>query len=145
MQIKEIMSSNIEWVPPETTIDEVAQKMRGSDAGAILVGRENEIMGIITDHDIATKVIADGREPQSVKANDIMNSPVYTCFDDADAEDVADDMIEQHALRMLVVDQGKRARGVVAHSDLADAVVKNGLYFDPLAQKVIQLASKIAS
>jgi CBS domain-containing protein len=145
MQVKDIMSSNIQWVTPEATIDEVAQKMRGSDAGAVLVGNENQMMGIITDHDIATKVIADGREAHEVKANDIMNTPLLYCYDDQEAEDVADNMIQQHALRMLVVDHNKRARGVVAHSDLADAVVKNGLYYDPLAQKVVQLASKIAS
>lgn len=145
MQIKEIMTGKVEFVTPDDTIDEVAQKMRDSDAGAILVGSGDKMIGMITDHDIATKVTADGRDPQSVKANDIMSAPVLFCYDDQDLEDVADNMIEQQALRMLVVDRDKHALGVVAHSDFADFVIKNGMYMEPLAEKVIKLASKIAA
>jgi len=145
MQIKEIMSKDIEFVELDAPLDEVAQKMRDNDAGAILVGSEDKMVGIITDHDMATKVIADNREPQSIRANDVMSAPVLYCFEDDDVEDVADNMIQKQALRILVVDRNKRAKGVVAHSDFADAIVKNGLYADPIAEKVIKLASKIAA
>jgi CBS domain-containing protein len=145
MQIKEIMSKDVAFVTPEATIDEVAQKMRDSDAGAILVGSQDKFVGLITDHDIATKVIADGKEPQSVKADAIMSQPVLYCFEDQDAEEVVDNMIKEHALRMLVVTRDKRATGVVAHSDFADAVIEGNNYTDTLAQKVIQLASKKAA
>jgi CBS domain-containing protein len=145
MQISEVMSRDVEWVDPKTTIDEVAEKMRESDSGAMLVGDEEEITGIITDHDIVTKVIADGRDPRSVRVEEAMSSPVEYCNEDDDVDDVAQKMAEEHILRIVVADEDEKVVGVVAHSDLADAVVKNGMYADPLAQKVAQLASKIAA
>ena len=145
MQIKHIMSKNIEFVKGDTTIHEVAQKMLKKDTGAILVGDHDKMTGIITDRDIVMKVIAEGRDPKSMTANDIMSAPLLYCYDDQEAEDVADNMIEQDALRMFVVDSDKRACGILSHSDLADAIVKNSLYFDKLAEKVVKLASKVAA
>ena len=145
MQIKEVMCKNVEFVKPDDPIEEVAQKMRDNNSGAILVGEEDKLLGVITDHDIAVKVIADGKDPHSVRASDVMHDPVLYCFEDQEVAEVADNMVEQKVLRLLVVDRNKRAKGVVAHSDIADAIVRNELYSDPLAQKVVRLASKIAA
>ena len=63
MQVKEVMTSGVECISPDTTLRETAQKMKELDVGALpICGDDDRLAGIVTDRDIAVRAVADGLE-----------------------------------------------------------------------------------
>ena len=69
MQVKEIMTPNVDWVAPKQTIQEIAIKMRDEDIGCLPVGENDRLIGMITDRDIACRAVADGCDPTTTTAH----------------------------------------------------------------------------
>src|SRR5262245_36394909 len=87
MQLSEIMTRKIGDITPEATLTEAAQKMRSMDVGALPVRDGNQLVGILTDRDIAVRAVAEGRNPQQTKVSEAMTSDVIFCFDDDDVRE----------------------------------------------------------
>jgi len=62
-QIKDVMTPNCQWVSPEASLQQVAQKMRDADCGFLPVGENDRMIGMITDRDIAMRAVADNIAP----------------------------------------------------------------------------------
>lgn len=120
-QISSIMTQNCEWVAPETSIQQAAQKMRDIDCGFIPVGENDRLVGIVTDRDIAVRAVADNLSA-TTQVRDVMTPKVYYCFDDQNAEEVCNNMSDIKVRRLPVVNRDKRLVGVVSMGDLAQAV-----------------------
>jgi CBS domain-containing protein len=120
MQVKEIMTSGVECVSPDTTLREAAQKMKELDVGPLpICGDDDRLAGIITDRDITVRAVAAGLDPSTAKARDIMTPDIIYCFEDQDISDAAH-MMEQNQIRRLVVlNRDKRLVGIVSLGDLA--------------------------
>lgn len=112
------MTSQVESVAPNCSIVEIAQLMRKNDVGSIPVCQDKKVLGMITDRDIVLKVIADGKNIQTVSAKDIMNSDVITVTTDQDVHEAAQLMSDYQIRRLPVVEEGKIV-GIVALGDLA--------------------------
>jgi CBS domain-containing protein len=116
-------NKNVEIVGPDTPLDKVAHRMRDQNCGAILVGQDDRLTGIITDRDIVTRCVAAGADPVVMTAGECQTPKVlYCCADDA-VEDVLHDMGRNAVRRMVVLDdrKSKRMVGIVSLGDLASA------------------------
>jgi CBS domain-containing protein len=118
MKVSECMSTDVKICSPEDTIQECARTMREIDAGAIPVGENDRLVGMITDRDIAVRAVADGRGPET-KVRDTMSKEIRFCFDDEDIEEVAEHMADLKVRRLPVLNRDKRLIGIVSLGDLS--------------------------
>ena len=122
MMIREIMSRSPEVCTPETELYYVARKMEERDVGAIPVVESTDSMkpiGIITDRDIVTRVLARRQEPQELHAEDCMSTNLLCVMPDTDLQKALDLMEQRQVRRLLVVDENSRLCGIVAQADIA--------------------------
>lgn len=119
MQLREIMTRDVEIVHPESTIKDAAEKMRALDVGPLPVHDGTGVVGMITDRDIAVRAVADGCDPRSTRVREIMTPGVYHCFDDQDVREAAKLMAEKRVRRLPVLDRSYRLVGIVSLCDLA--------------------------
>ncbi len=123
MKIREIMSTSIRCIHLADSVTAAAAVMRDHDVGALPVcdGGQN-LVGVLTDRDIIVRVIANGLDPNRVKAGEAMTAAVISTFDDDDLEHSVAAM-ERHRIRRLpVLDRANRLVGMVSLADLAAGV-----------------------
>jgi CBS domain-containing protein len=118
MRVNEAMTRDVSIVSPEQTIQEAARQMAHLDAGVLPVGKNDRLVGMITDRDIAVRAVAGGKPP-SAKVEEIMSKEVMYCYDDEDIEEVAANMAEAKLRRLPVLDRQKRLVGIVSLGDIA--------------------------
>ena len=118
MQVREIMSSRPALIDPSTTIAQAARVMRDDDLGCLLVGRDEQVFGIVTDRDMVVRALADDASPTFERVCDVMSSEVLSCFEDQPVKTVARMMAEHGVRRLPVLDRRGRLTGVVSLSDL---------------------------
>jgi CBS domain-containing protein len=87
-------------------------------AGALPVGDEDRLVGMITDRDIALRAVAHGKSPDT-RIRDVMTDDVKYCFDDDEVEQVARNMGDIQVRRLPVVNRDKRLVGIVSLADIA--------------------------
>ncbi|MBO0750288.1 MAG: CBS domain-containing protein [Porphyrobacter sp.] len=117
MKISECMTQDVSLVSPDDTIERAAQIMGSIDAGVLPVTNGDRLVGMITDRDIAVRGVAEGCGP-SARVGDIMSREVKYCYDDAETDEVLDNMAQIQVRRLPVVDHDKRLVGIVSLSDL---------------------------
>ena len=118
MQVHDIMSRKVELTDPNTTIRDVARKMRTGRIGALPVGENDRLVGMVTDRDIVVRAVADERLPGNTSVREVMSEKVCYCFEDNDIEEAAKIMAEHQVKRLPVLNRDKRLVGIVALSDL---------------------------
>lgn len=118
MKILECMSRDVRTVNADEPIQEAATTMADIDSGILPVSKEDRLVGMITDRDIAIRAIARGRGP-STPVQEVMSNEVRYCFEDEDVDDVLDNMADIQVRRLPVVNRDKRLVGIVSISDLA--------------------------
>lgn len=118
MRVSEAMTRDVRVANAEETIEQAARLMAGLDAGALPVGEDNRLVGMITDRDIAVRAIAKGKGPQT-KVRDVMTSDVKYCFADQEIDDVTRNMGEIQVRRLPVVDRDKQLVGILSLGDVA--------------------------
>lgn len=118
MKVRQVMTSSVDWVSPDTSVVEVAKLMKKVDVGSIPICEGNKLVGIITDRDIVLKVVAVGGNSSSTSAKDIMNTKVISVTADQDAHQAADLMAKNQIRRLPVLEMGNLI-GIVALGDLA--------------------------
>jgi len=118
MQIDKIMHRNVKIIGPDETLRDAATAMKKLDVGALPVGEDDKLVGMITDRDIAIRGIAEGKGPDT-KAREVMSHEVKYCFEDEAVEHVAENMAELQVRRLPVLNRDKRLVGIVSLGDLA--------------------------
>ena len=118
MQVKEIMTPDVEVARPDDTLETVARMMADLDVGVMPVGENDRLVGMITDRDITIRGVAEGLDGKA-KVGDAMTRDVHYCFDDENVEDVSDKMAEWQVRRLPVLNRDKRLVGIVSLGDLA--------------------------
>jgi CBS domain-containing protein len=119
MKIKEIMTSNPELIDPSATIREAAKRMKSEDIGALPVGENDRLIGMVTDRDIAIRGVAEDRAPETTIVRDVMSEKIFYCFEDDDIEDAAQCMAENQVRRLPILNRDKRLTGIVSLADIA--------------------------
>ena len=118
-KLKEIMTSNVEVIAPEATVQEAAMKMKDLNVGAIPVCDGDKLFGMITDRDLVIRVVAEGRNPQTASVSKAMTPDVVFCFEDDDIEKASQLMAQRQIRRLPVLSSAKKLVGIVALGDLA--------------------------
>ena len=119
---KEVMTSNPVCCLPDEMVIEVAHLMKSNNVGSIPIieNREtHELIGILTDRDLAMKVIATGRDPAKTKISEVMKQRPFTCLESDDVQKALDIMATQQVRRIPVIDQNRRIVGIIAQGDIA--------------------------
>ena len=120
--LSSVMTPDPAVCTPDTPIREVAQMMSRNDCGEIPVvesERNATPVGVVTDRDIAVRIVAEGRDISSARASDAMTSPVTTVREDASIDDVCTVMEREQIRRVVVVDNSGKVSGIVAQADIA--------------------------
>jgi CBS domain-containing protein len=119
MKLKDVMTPQVEVAPPQANLTEVAQKMKNLDVGIIPVCDGQKLRGMISDRDIVIRAIAEKRDPERTRAEDIMSPHVLYCFEDQEISDAAEIMEQKQVRRLLVLNREKKLVGIVSLGDLA--------------------------
>jgi CBS domain-containing protein len=118
MKIGEVMTREVCISSPNQTLKDAAKMMSDLDIGALPVGSNDRLVGMITDRDIAVRGVAAGKGPAG-KVRDVMTEAVKYCFEDEDLEHVCQNMADQQIRRLPVLNRDKRLVGIVSLGDLA--------------------------
>lgn len=133
--INEFMTRATWLVSAGQTIAEAAAVMREQDIGSVAVQQDGELVGMLTDRDIAVRATAKGLGPDTLVC-DVMTRGVKYCFDDEAASDVAANMARFGIRRLPVLDRSDRLVGFISLSNMAlsedpNASVMNGSLTEP--------------
>lgn len=124
MKVKEAMHAGVKWATPDTPVIELAHMMRAHDVGAIPIGENDRLIGIVTDRDIICRAVAGQRDLTRMQARDVMTKGVIWCRDDQDLQDAAHMMEERRVRRLPVIDSDKRMIGMLALGDLSKRMTR---------------------
>jgi CBS domain-containing protein len=118
-QARDIMHPGAECVGENDSVAAAAQKMRDLGVGSLpICGADDRLHGILTDRDIVTKCIAEGRDPAEVRAGDLAQGTVFWVEATAGAGEVLHKM-EDHRVKHLPVIENQRLVGIITEADLA--------------------------
>ena len=116
---RDIMTADVRCIGENDTLADAARMMRDLDVGALpICGEDNRLKGMVTDRDIVVRCIADGGDPQSVKASELAKGKPVTVGADDPIEAVLDVMKQHHVRRVPVID-GHDLVGIVSQADVA--------------------------
>ena len=118
MKVSDIMTREVRLLNPEQTIREAASLMVEIDAGAVPVGENDRLVGMITDRDIVIRAVAQGKSADT-KVADVMSRELLYCFDTDDIDNVARNMAKAQVRRLPVINAVKRLVGIISLGDLA--------------------------
>jgi CBS domain-containing protein len=121
MKVKDAMHKGAAWVEPQTPIADIAKKMRDLDIGAIPVGENDRLIGMVTDRDIACRGVANGANLGKLTARDVMSTGIFYCREAEDLEDAMRIMEKKQVRRLPVINDRKRMVGMLSLGDVADA------------------------
>lgn len=119
MKVKEAMHKKAEWVGPNTSIADVAKKMKNLDVGCIPVGENDRLIGMITDRDITCRAVASGRDCSKITARDVMTEGIVYCRDFESLDDAVETMEKKKIRRLPVIDENKRMVGMLSLGDIS--------------------------
>ncbi|MFY0690518.1 MAG: CBS domain-containing protein [Paracoccaceae bacterium] len=122
MEVREAMHKTVDWVSPDASVAEIAGLMRKDDVGAVPVCKGGELVGMITDRDIALGVVAEGKDPAKTKAQSVMTRGVIYCMSHQTVEDAIHLMDQKKIRRLPVLNDDNHLVGMLSVGDISHAV-----------------------
>lgn len=119
MRVSEAMTRDIKVAAPDQSLIDAAKMMAECDCGALPVGENDRLIGMITDRDIVVRALAQGKSSDT-PIRDVMSEEVKYCYEDDDLDDVAHNMGDLQVRRLPVVNKDKRLVGIVSLGDIAN-------------------------
>ena len=117
--IRDVMTANPSTVEPNSTVVEAARVMKQADAGVVPVTESGRLAGMVTDRDIAIRVVAEGKDPTSTKVGEIASTDLVTVDPQQDLDEALRLMAQHKVRRLAVVEEDGRLVGVLAQADVA--------------------------
>jgi CBS domain-containing protein len=118
MSIEKLIRRATEALPPKASCAAAARLMREAGVGSVIVSQDDRPLGIVTDRDLVTRVMAEGRDPRAVELHEIMSpNPVFVARS-RDPQHVLELMRDLSIRRVPVVNEEQRLVGVVSLDDL---------------------------
>ena len=119
MQIREIMTREVDVIRPDASVRDAALKMKELDVGAIPVCDGQKLQGLVTDRDITVRAVAEGRNPSEVQVAEVMSGDIAYCFEDETVEQAANLMESKQIRRLPVLDRNKQLAGIISLGDIS--------------------------
>ena len=121
MKVKDAMHKGVDWVGPETPIAELAKLMCEHDIGAIPIGENDKLIGMVTDRDIVCKGLARASfDSRLTTARDVMTKGIHCCRDDDDLGKAVKHMEDLKVRRLPVINKSKRMVGILSLGDVGN-------------------------
>src|SRR5712671_2192048 len=127
MKCSEVMTENPVCCLPSDSVSQVARVMRREHIGPVPVvtdERTREVIGIVTDRDLAIKVVAESRDPNRTTVGDVMTRTIVVCREDDDLSSAIAAMEEYQIRRIPVIDQSGHLVGIISQADVATRIHK---------------------
>jgi CBS domain-containing protein len=118
--IRDVMSSNPCAIDGDKPVAYAAKMMKQEDVGLAPIVEGDRLVGTLTDRDIVTRVVAEGKDPQSVKVRDVASSNLVTVDPQQDLDEALRLMANHQVRRLPVVEEDGRVVGVLAQADVAE-------------------------
>ena len=119
-KIQEVMTSNPCSIDADKPVSYAAKMMKDEDVGFAPIVEGDKLIGTVTDRDIAMKVVAEGRDPESTTVREIASTNLVTIDPQQDLDDALRLMASSQVRRLPVVEEDGRLVGVVAQKDVAE-------------------------
>ena len=116
-QVRDLMVSSVVTIEPATSIVDAARLMIQAEKGPLPVVEGERPVAMVTDRDIIARVVAEGRDPNSVKVEDIATRELVTIEPDRDVNEVRQ-LMDQHELDRILVVEGDRLVGIISEADI---------------------------
>ena len=117
---RDIMEADVDFLGADDTVEQAAKKMAQLDVGALPICNEDKrLEGMITDRDIAVKVVAKGKDPKKTKARDVADQPEVVTIGADDSIDEALKTMKDKKVRRLPVIDGREVVGIISQGDVA--------------------------
>jgi CBS domain-containing protein len=117
MKVSDCMSRDVRLCSPDDKLRDVAVTMKEADAGALPVGENDRLVGMITDRDIVVRAVADGKA-HDAQVREAMTREIHYVFDDDDVDSAAAKMSELKIRRLPVLNRDKRMVGILSLGDV---------------------------
>ena len=122
MKVKDAMHVGAFWVGPGISLTDIAKLMEKNDIGAVPIGENDRLVGMVTDRDIVCRGLAkENFDVRRATARDVMTSGIHCCKEDDDLTKAAQHMEKLKVRRLPVIDKDKRMVGVLSRHDTARA------------------------
>jgi CBS domain-containing protein len=110
MKVRDAMHKGVDWVGPDTPVTDLAKLTRKHDIGAVPIGEEDQLIGMVTDRDIVCK---------GATAREVMTPGIHCCREDDDLAKAVRHMEELKVRRLPVINKGKRMVGILSLGDIS--------------------------
>lgn len=113
--ISELMLRDFAMVPPDASVQEAAQTLAETECRVVVVGRDDAIDGVLTEHDVLIRVVAAGLDPGQTRVEEVMSAELFTCHEDQSPEEAAAAMMEHRINQLPVLDREGRVVGLLTY------------------------------
>ena len=121
--VRDVMSKVVKVVRPDTSMKEVVATMNKFSIGSIVVVQGERPVGIITERDILRRLVEPCLAPETLRAREVMTSPVVSISETASIDEAAKLMTKKRIKRLLVANNG-RLVGILTYTDIVTQVPK---------------------
>ena len=121
MKCADIMSKNLEWLTEQDSVQKAALVMAEAGIGFLpICDKRQHVVGVVTDRDLTTRVLAKKVPPGTTSAALVMTSPALTCLETADVRDAEELMAKERKSRLVVTNAEGKLAGVLSLADLVE-------------------------
>lgn len=144
MQLREVMTRNVEEISPQIPLTQAAEKMRSLDVGALPVCKDGRPLGMLTDRDITLRAVAAGRDPSQMLVSEAMTPSIIFCYEDDDVREAAKIMQQKQVRRVVVFDHDDCPCGIISLGDIATRA-QDGQLSSEVLERVSEPAQPVPS
>lgn len=122
MKVKDVMHKGVSWVQPDASLNAIAKIMKTEDIGAVPVGENDKLVGMVTDRDIICRGLGNGKKPEKLTARDVMTKGITYCRANEEVDDAIRIMESKQIRRLPVIDKDKRMVGMLSIGDISHSL-----------------------
>ncbi|MBT8472046.1 MAG: CBS domain-containing protein [Marinicaulis sp.] len=119
MQVKDVMTKGIRIAEPDENLAHAAKKMRTQNIGALPVIEDRQLVGMITDRDVAIRAVGANMDPSVTEVREIMTDDCLWCAENEELEDAVRIMEQNQVRRLPVMNDKKEIVGMLSLEDVA--------------------------
>src|SRR5205814_785689 len=116
--VRDTMTENPRSIKASASVVEAARLMREEHIGSLAITDDEQLVGMITDRDITTRVVAEAADPKQTSVGDVFSQDLITVGPDKDLDEALQ-LMARHQVRRLPVVENGRLVGIVAQADIA--------------------------
>lgn len=117
--VRDAMTSNPRSIEPSTMVADAAKLMKAEDVGSLPIVDGGQLVGMVTDRDIVIRVVAEGKDPQSLTVGEIASRDLVTVDPEQDLDEALRLMAQHQVRRLPVAEEDGRLVGILAQADVA--------------------------